>query len=255
MKDISKKNPTNNTGHKQRLDSFLVQNGYATSRTVAHTLIDSGLVTVDEVVVLKRNRIVKFGDDVKVKPAQTFVGRGAEKLHYAFDVNNMIVNPGSVALDIGSSTGDFTDALLQLGVDKVYAVDVGTDQLDKRLLANTKVVSMEGVDIRNIDELYEKVQIIVCDVSFVSLRHIIPVLKKFHGEVVDIFLLVKPQFEVGRQLLGKKGVVKDKSIQLLSLLDITSFAEEEGYRVVSAVESFPRGKTGNLEYVLYLKCI
>lgn len=245
---------------KKRIDILLAENGVCRSRSEAKDLVGRGLVEVGGLVIDKVSREfeeVEFGEltrDKKVKIlTDQYVGRGAYKLVHAlkdFDIHVA----GKVCLDIGSSTGGFTQVLLQNGAEKVYAVDVGSEQFDRRLLERfrEKINLHEKTDIRNF-EIYEKVDLVVCDVSFISVKEVIKVLQKFLKVGGQAVLLVKPQFEVGKGELGKGGIVKDKNSQQRVLEDVKNFTVESGFRILGETESVIEGGDGNIEYLLFLK--
>ena len=236
---------------KERLDVLLFKKGLVDSRKIASDLIKEGKVFVCGEKVTKASK--EFFDDVKIEITELpkFVGRAGLKLEKAIDTFNIDVSD-KVALDVGSSTGGFTDCLLQRGIKKVYAVDVGTDQLRKELKNDSRVVSMEQTDIRSIESLGDKIDLIVIDVSFISLRLVLPSVLKFLKEDGEIIALVKPQFEVGKDNLGKGGIVKDDMARAEVLEKIKEFTKSLGLKVLGEIESPIKGGDGNIEYLLYL---
>lgn len=240
----------------KRLDLILTEKGLTKSRTSAQALIKEGSVTVNGKTVVKPSEI--FDDErdsfsVAENSALTkYVGRGGLKLetaveHFGIDLK------GAVCLDIGASTGGFTDCMLQYGAARVYAVDVGTSQLDGKLRSDSRVISLEKLDIRDADSsvIPEKVGFISADVSFISLRQILPVIGRFASENARCAALIKPQFELGKKKLGKSGVVTDPKLREKVKTEITSFAESLGFRVVGVIPSAIAGGDGNIEYLMY----
>jgi 23S rRNA (cytidine1920-2'-O)/16S rRNA (cytidine1409-2'-O)-methyltransferase len=227
---------------RRRLDAELVSRGVAETRAKAQGLILAGRVLLAGIVCTKCGTPVKGGADVALLPApRPFASRGGGKLSGALD--DFGIDPtGRVALDVGASTGGFTDCLLRRGASRVYAVDVGERLLDDRLLRDPRVVSLEKVNFRHAigDLLPEKVTLAVVDVSFISLRHILPV-------------LVKPQFEVGKGRVGKGGVVRDDALRREAVDGIAAFARETGYEVLGEAESRVPGPKGNREVFLHLR--
>ena len=234
-----------------RLDQYLAEKGLCKSRTAAQSLIKSGGVSVNGAPCSKPSADVSDGDEVTITGEQLrYVGRGGLKLEGAIAAFGIQLT-GLVCLDIGSSTGGFTDCMLQNGAARVYAVDVGTDQLDPKLRADSRVVVMEQTDIRTA-QLPEQVDFVGTDVSFISLKQVIPHINrllKMHGSAAA---LIKPQFEAGRQALNKKGIVKDEKIRRRVVEDITQFAGQCGFAVLGVTESPVQGGDGNTEYLMYI---
>jgi len=239
----------------RRLDAELVERGLAETRTKAQGLILSGRVRIEGKVCGKCGAPVRPGQDVSLLPStRPFASRGGEKLSGALDDFGLDA-AGRVALDVGASTGGFTDCLLRRGALRVYAVDVGERLLDDRLRRDPRVVCIEGVNFRHAREglLPEKVSLATVDVSFISLRHILPVLPPFLAPGADVLPLVKPQFEVGRGKVGKGGVVRDDALRREAVRNVASFAEEAGYEVLGESESRVPGPKGNREVFLHLR--
>lgn len=233
-----------------RLDLYLVEHKGVASREKAQYLIKRGDVLVNGNKRVKASYKVKIDDEVVVKEGIKFVSRSGNKLAAALEAFNIQVKD-TICLDIGSSTGGFTDCLLQNGALKVYAVDVGTNQLDKRLLKDKRVKSFEGVDIRTFDQnkIKDDLDIIVVDVSFISIEHILPTIKTFSNKKTNIVLLFKPQFEVGKSNI-KKGVVRDEKILSEALEKGKMKIEQSGFKVHGYIKSPIKGKEGNQEYLL-----
>jgi len=242
-------------GARRRLDAELVSRGIVCTRAQAQGLILSGRVRFQGVVCTKCGAPVKEGADIALLPApRPFASRGGGKLSGALD--DFGIDPtGRVALDVGASTGGFTDCLLRRGASRVYALDVGERLLDDRLLRDPRVVSIEKVNFRHAagDLLPEKVTLAVVDVSFISLRHILPVLPRFLFPGAETLPLVKPQFEVGKGRVGKGGIVRDDTLRRQAVDGIAAFARETGYEVLGEAESRVPGPKGNREVFLHFR--
>jgi 23S rRNA (cytidine1920-2'-O)/16S rRNA (cytidine1409-2'-O)-methyltransferase len=242
-------------GVRRRLDAELVSRGIAETRAKAQGLILAGRILVEGAVCTKCGTKVKEGARISLLPApRPFASRGGGKLSGALDDFGVDV-AGRVALDVGASTGGFTDCLLRRGAFRVYAVDVGERLLDDRLLRDPRVVSLEKVNFRhaNAGLLPENVTLAVVDVSFISLRHILPVLPLFLAPGAEVLPLVKPQFEVGKGRVGKGGVVRDDALRREAVDGIAAFARETGYEVLGEAESRVPGPKGNREVFLHLR--
>jgi 23S rRNA (cytidine1920-2'-O)/16S rRNA (cytidine1409-2'-O)-methyltransferase len=237
---------------KVRLDRWIVDNGFADSGEKARALIMAGKVFVDGQRADKAGRSVSPDAKVEVRAQLRYVSRGGVKLegalkHFAIDVT------GAVCADIGTSTGGFTDCLLQHGAVRVHAVDTGTGQIDWRLRSDPRVVLHEAFNARNLQltDLGEPVDLVVCDVSFISVTLIIPaivrVLKPKTGRMV---VLVKPQFEVGRDHVGKGGIVRDPALHEASCAKVRACVEESNF-TTEIMESPITGAEGNKEFLLY----
>lgn len=240
-----------------RLDLYLAERAFCDSRSKAQSLIRDNRVLVDEKVITKASFDVSDENVVTVLPSEKkeFVGRGGNKLEHAFEVFG-IDAVGKVCLDIGASTGGFTECLLNHGAKCVYAVDSGTNQLAKSLLFDERVISIEGFNARNltVDSLDGKsMELIVMDVSFISQKLLYPAILRVAKKGCEVVTLIKPQFEAGRQYIGKKGIVKDERVRKSVVKDIISFAEESGFEFLKLTESPITGGDGNVEYLLYLK--
>ncbi len=236
-----------------RIDVFLVENGYFESREKAKNAITDMRVTVNGKTVLKSSLDVSDEDVIIVKDSEVneYVGRGGIKLECALDTFGINVN-SLRAIDVGASTGGFTDCLLQRGIDKVYAVDIGHGQLHSSLLANPKVINLEGVNARSLTcEIVENcpVDILVSDLSFISQKLVLPSFKNVLKVGGTAIILIKPQFEAGREHLNKNGIVKSEKVHRKVLEDIISFAENEGYLLIGSTKSPILGGSGNTEYL------
>ncbi len=234
----------------ERIDKLLFEQGFAKSRNQAQELIKKGLVFVDGKKIEKSSAKISSLSVIKITGTTQFVGRGGDKLAHALYYFKIKVTD-VVALDIGASTGGFTDCLLQNGAKKVYAVDVGTLQLDTTLRENPKVVAMEQTDIRDAT-LSEKVDLVVIDVSFISLSYILPIVGNFLKKDGSIIALIKPQFEVGKGNTNDKGIVTDEKLREKVLTDITHLSKKLGFTVHEIIPSPITGSTGNVEYLIYL---
>jgi 23S rRNA (cytidine1920-2'-O)/16S rRNA (cytidine1409-2'-O)-methyltransferase len=240
---------------KRRLDVLLVERGLAASRDRAGALVLSGVVLVNGQPAHKAGAQVHEDADVALKqPDHPYVGRGGVKLAHALDAFGIDVE-GRSALDIGASTGGFTDVLLRRGATRVVALDVGHGQLDWGLRTDPRVIVIEHVNARTLGptEVPDPVDIVTIDVSFISLRHIFPRVPPLLKPDGDVVALVKPQFEAGRGEVGKKGVVRDPAVQARVVEDAARAAAEVGLHRVGTAESPITGETGNREFFLHLK--
>jgi 23S rRNA (cytidine1920-2'-O)/16S rRNA (cytidine1409-2'-O)-methyltransferase len=246
---------------KQRLDTLLVELNLCPSRTLAQRLIQAGEVTVDGMVVDKVGTEVNAIAQIKVKQKSRFVSRGGEKLAKALNVFDIQVE-GRICLDAGISTGGFTDCLLQAGAKLVYGVDVGYGQVDWKLRNDSRVVLHERTNIRHLTatELYstsvtteEYADLIVVDVSFISATKILPALWQLSQAPREALLLVKPQFEVGRERVGKKGVVRDPKDHAEAIFQVWQTAQNLGWGYQGLTWSPITGPAGNIEYLLWVK--
>lgn len=243
------------TKFNHRLDVLVVERGLAPSRERARALILAGQVTVDGQVVAKAGTPVGASARVELAaPDHPYVGRGGIKLAHALDVFGIDVT-GRRALDIGASTGGFTDALLQRGACRVIALDVGRGQLDWKLRTDSRVVVREGVNARVLSRTHvpDDVDIVTIDVAFISLRHILPALPPFLAPGADTVALVKPQFEAGRHQVGKGGVVRDPAVHEEVIAAVTRAAAESGFVRVALTPSPIEGAAGNREFLLHLR--
>jgi 23S rRNA (cytidine1920-2'-O)/16S rRNA (cytidine1409-2'-O)-methyltransferase len=245
---------------EERLDRALVSRGLVSSREKAQRLIEGGFVTVDARVEKRAKKTVQSSAQLAVLAQERYVSRGGYKLESALKEFHLSVQ-GLDCLDVGASTGGFTDCLLQHGAASVLAVDVGHDQLAPSLKNDVRVESWEGVNVRTWadeggvnPELRERFNLIVVDVSFISLQLVVPGLLHLAAAGAVMILLVKPQFEVGRGKIGKGGIVKDEQARLESL-DATKslLSSARGWNVVGTMECPVEGKAGNREYLLCAK--
>ncbi|HOM29663.1 MAG TPA: TlyA family RNA methyltransferase [Deltaproteobacteria bacterium] len=237
---------------RERLDRVLVERGLAQTRAKAAAFIMAGLVFVDGRPVTKAGTLIQPGADILLKASEGYVSRGAYKLEAALDAFQVDVE-GLTAIDVGASTGGFTDVLLRRKAARVYAVDVGHSQLHWRQRRDPRVVCMEGLNARYISGLHipEALDLAVFDVSFISLRLVVPPVLELMKRPSSLIALVKPQFEAGRDKVAKGGVIKDEGVCLSVLGDMTLFFESQGLCVRGSIPSPIRGAKGNREYLLY----
>lgn len=239
---------------KERLDSFLVNNGYFKSRQKAKYAITNGVIYVNKNKVNKSSKLISEEDKIEIKgETLKYVSRGGVKLEKAINKFQVKLEQ-KVCMDIGASTGGFTDVMLKNGAKKVYAVDVGHNQLDESLIKNPKVINMEGTNIKQIDlEEIKQIDFIGTDISFISITKVINKiyeLLKIKGEAV---ILVKPQFEAGKQNINKNGVVKDIKVHKKILNQITQKINSIGFNILDIDYSPIKGPAGNIEYLLYIE--
>lgn len=235
-----------------RLDQYIATT-YSLTRNKAQQLIDAGLVSVNEKVITKASHEITGEQVCEIKEDKSFVwvSRSAGKLDGFLEEFRDVSILWKNCLDIGSSTGGFTQVLLERWASHVDAVDVGTDQLHEKIRTHPGVTSYEQMDIRKF--LSKKYDFITCDVSFISLREIIPELERFANKNTDIFLLFKPQFEVGRENLRKTGVPKDKKIVEKKLAEFEVCLSEQGFRLIKKSPSTVIGEAGNEEWMMRVK--
>jgi 23S rRNA (cytidine1920-2'-O)/16S rRNA (cytidine1409-2'-O)-methyltransferase len=237
---------------KSRLDIVLVARGLAKSRVEAQRLNHAGEVRVGQHTARKPSESVASDADVAVGRRPRFVSRGGDKLDGALDTFAIDVT-GRAALDVGASTGGFTDCLLSRGAARVYAVDVGYGQLDWKLRRDPRVIVIERTNVREIvpSAVPERVGIAVADVSFISLRLVLPKIAEIVAPGADVVALVKPQFEVGKGKVGKGGVVRDPALHEEAVSTVRLAGEDLGFTSRGWVESSLRGPKGNREFFLW----
>jgi 23S rRNA (cytidine1920-2'-O)/16S rRNA (cytidine1409-2'-O)-methyltransferase len=234
-----------------RADIFLVQHGFAETRAEAQAAIRAGLVNADGRLVTKPSQAIAEGVAVAYQKAHPYVSRGALKLAAALD--RFALSPENlICLDLGASTGGFTQVLLERGARKVYAVDVGHGQLHKKLHAEPRLVSFEGLNARDLTDTHirEPVDAIAADVSFVSLKLALPPALALAAPGAWLVVLVKPQFEAGRENVGKGGIVKDEAARRATLRSIADWLGETGWSVQGSMVSPIEGGDGNREFLL-----
>lgn len=238
---------------KKRLD-ILVSEKENISRTKAQAMIMAGEVLVDGKPATKAGQEFEETQEIEIKEKMPYVSRGALKLEKAtkeFGIDFF----GKTVADIGASTGGFTDYVLQNEAAKVFAIDTGKGQIAQKLREDNRVVLLENTNIKEVDSLPCPIDFFVVDVSFISLKKVLPALKKI-DERAQIIALIKPQFEVGKAIADKtKGIIRDSELQLKIVKEIGEFAEELGYRVQGLTDSPITGAKGNKEYLIYLKII
>ena len=235
-----------------RIDRLVVERGLVESREKAAKLILAGDVFVDGERVDKAGALISPEAEVELRGRSPYVSRGGEKLVHALDYFNLNV-VGRVCLDVGASTGGFTDCLLQRGAARVFAVDVGTGQLDARLRRDPRIVVMEQTNARALDPRIfpEHPTIAVIDVSFISLEKVLPATFGVLAPRAEVVMLVKPQFEVGREHVGKGGVVRDPALHRSVVARLARFTILRGWHVLGATASPLRGPKGNREFFLH----
>ncbi|ABR30796.1 RNA methyltransferase [Thermosipho melanesiensis] len=236
---------------KERIDLLLVKKGLVESREKAKRLIMSGNVIVNEERVDKVGKLVDINATIRIKQKEKYVSRGGYKLEgahksFKFEIKDKI------ACDIGASTGGFTDFLLQNGIKKVYCVDVGYGQLHWKIRNNKKTIVLEKTNAKNLD-LEEKVDLAVCDVSFISITKIFPTIKKILKDDGEAVVLIKPQFEAGKSKVGKGGIVRDPKVHVEVITKVINSTIANGLKPISLDYSKIKGTDGNIEYFLYLK--
>lgn len=240
---------------KMRLDMAVFERGLAETREKAKALIMAGSVYLNGQKALKGGTAVKATDIIEVRGAvNPYVSRGGLKLHKAVQ-NFGLSLEGCVCMDIGASTGGFTDCMLSNGAAKVYAIDVGYGQLAWKLRCDERVVNMERTNFRYVthEQIPEQVDFASVDVSFISLRKILPVMREFLRDGGRAVCLIKPQFEAGRENVGKKGVVRDRAVHESVVASITEFAVESGFNVCNVDFSPIKGPEGNIEYLMLVE--
>jgi 23S rRNA (cytidine1920-2'-O)/16S rRNA (cytidine1409-2'-O)-methyltransferase len=242
---------------KVRLDVLLVERGLAESRAKAQAMIMAGQVRVSDQVMLKPATTVTPDSLVTVDSGPRFVSRGGEKLDAALEAFHIDVT-GFICADVGSSTGGFTDCLLQRGATKVYAIDVGKGILHWKLRNDPRVVVMEETNARYVESLPEAVSLVTVDASFISLKILLPVIKKWLAleekkEERSVIALIKPQFEAGKKDVARgDGVIRDPQIHRQVLLDVLGFAQQEGLNIRGLIKSPLLGPKGNAEFLVWL---
>ena len=242
---------------KERLDVLLVKRGLAESREKAKAIIMSGNVFVNEQREDKAGTAFSEKVQITVKGnTMKYVSRGGYKLEKAIEQYGVLVE-GKICMDVGASTGGFTDCMLQNGASKVYAVDVGTNQLAWKLRNDERVVSMEKTNIRYLtpDQIEDAIAFASIDVAFISLTKVLVPVRNLLMNSGEVVCLIKPQFEAGREKVGKKGVVREKSVHLEVIEQVTDFARQIGFLPLKLDYSPIKGPEGNIEYLLYIQKI
>ena len=239
---------------KVRADLLLVVRGLAESRGKAQAAIAAGGVTADGRAVAKAAELLDDDCDLRAEAAHPYVGRGALKLLHALQLWPVAVE-GRTVLDVGASTGGFTQVCLEHGASRVYAVDVGRGQLHPKLAADPRVVVLEGVDARSLTAklIPQPPELVVCDASFIGLAKVLPAALALAAPDADLVALVKPQFEVGPGLVGKGGLVRDAQARAQALADVARFLTASDWWVLATADSPIQGGNGNREYLLHAR--
>lgn len=240
---------------KKRLDVMLVEQGLAESREKAKAIIMSGIVYVDGEKEDKAGSTFAETASIEVRgKTLKYVSRGGLKLEKAMQVFPIELE-GKVCMDVGASTGGFTDCMLQNGAVKVYSVDVGYGQLAWKLREDERVICMEKTNIRYVkpEDIDDKIEFASVDVSFISLSKVLPPLRDLLKEDAEVVCLIKPQFEAGREKVGKKGVVRDKSVHVEVIENVSCFALSSGFEILGLDFSPVKGPEGNIEYLIHLR--
>lgn len=235
----------------QRADLYLVAHGYAETRSEAQAAIRAGGVHANGHRVCKPSQLITSGAEIQFERAHAYVSRGGVKLSAALEYFGHSAK-GCTCLDLGASTGGFTQVLLEDGATRVYAIDVGHGQLNGGLLSDDRVVSMEGVNARDLlpSLICEPIDAVVVDVSFISLKLVLPPALALAAPKAWAVVLVKPQFEVGREGIGKGGIVKNEDARLQVLTDLSAWVTQLGWCVEGTMPSPIKGANGNQEYLL-----
>lgn len=239
---------------KKRLDAFLFEKGFSESREKAKAFIMSGIVYVNDQKVLKAGMTVTDDDRIEVRGGMEFVSRGGYKLKKAMQ-NFPITLADKICMDVGASTGGFTDCMLKNGAKKVFCVDVGYGQLAWKLRSDERVVNLERTNIRYVtaEQVPDPIDFFSVDVSFISLKLVLPTVLPLLTDDGQGVCLIKPQFEAGRERVGKKGVVRDIQTHIDVVREITDFANENGFSVLGLDFSPIKGPEGNIEYLMYIQ--
>ncbi|MBS0297003.1 MAG: TlyA family RNA methyltransferase [Proteobacteria bacterium] len=237
---------------KTRIDQLLVERGLCESRAKARAAVEAGRVTADGRLVAKASELVDDGAVLAAEPAHPWVGRGGLKLDHALSIWPVRVE-GRVVVDVGASTGGFTEVCLARGARRVFAVDVGRGQLHARLRDDPRVANLEGVDARSLDAtlIDEAPDLVVCDASFIGLAKVLPAALKLAGPGADLICLVKPQFEAGPADVGRGGIVRDEAVRLRALEQVSAWLVGEGWAVLATADSPITGGDGNREFLLH----
>ncbi|MBF0303657.1 MAG: TlyA family RNA methyltransferase [Desulfamplus sp.] len=252
-----------NKPNKIRLDVLLVEKGLAQSRERAQALIMAGSILVNDLIIDKAGTRINADAEISFKGSGKnrdgdipYVSRGGLKLAKALTHLELDVT-GMTCLDIGASTGGFTDCLLQAGAEKVYAVDVGYGQMDWSLRQNPKVVVIERTNIRHMpyQTIGQTVDLITVDTSFISLKIVVPAAEKFMRSGTLIFALIKPQFEAGKDRIGKGGIVRDPVVRADIVKEIELFFRQRGYETGDIIESPIKGPKGNVEFIISMRYV
>lgn len=240
---------------KERLDKLLVENGMVESRERAKALIMEGKILVNKLPVIKAGTRVDTNDVIELKGGENpYVSRGGLKLKAAIEHFHINLT-ALIAMDVGSSTGGFTDCMLKEGAGKVYCIDVGYGQLAWQLRKDPRIVLLERTNIRHLEKekIPEAIALATIDASFISLQKILPKVLEFLQPGGEILALVKPQFEVGKGEVGKGGIIREADKRIGAVNAVKAFAEEAGLRIIGVFQSPVKGQKGNIEYFLYMR--
>ena len=237
---------------KERLDKVLVERGLVATRAKAKGMIMAREVKVNGEIVDKAGTGVGAEDTVELVSVMPYASRGGYKLAGALEQFGVDVS-GRTAADVGACTGGFTDVLLQSGVARGYALDVGYGQLDWKLRQDERVIVMERTNARYVEALDEQVSFVCIDVSFISLKLILPAVQKWLTAEGDVIALIKPQFEAGKKHVGSGGVIRDPAVRQMVLEDVLSWTAENGWGVHGLTVSSIQGSDGNVEYLVWLR--
>lgn len=241
--------------NKRRLDLILFEKGLAESREKAKAIIMSGIVFVNNQKSDKPGNMVPEDAVVEVRgKTLPYVSRGGLKLEKAMSVFPIDLKD-KISMDVGASTGGFSDCMLQNGASKVYAVDVGYGQLAYKLRIDNRIVNLERTNIRYLEktQVPDIIEFASIDVSFISLKLVLPAIQKFLTDGSNVVCLIKPQFEAGKEFVGKNGVIRDKKVHQRVIEEVVTFAQNNGYEVLGLDYSPVKGPQGNIEYLLYLE--
>lgn len=236
---------------KERLDKLLFDKKLVSSRSQAKSLIEKGDVIVAGKIIKKASEMFDLDAHIEIQ-APLYVGRGAFKLEKAF-AEFKVQAKDKICMDIGASTGGFTEVLLLHGAKKVFSIDVGSGQLAQKLREDNRVINLENTNIKDLNSLPEKISLAVMDLSFISIVKVLNSINLLLDDGGELVALIKPQFEIGRENLPKDGVVKDENDRLKTLHHVLDYAKENGWKVLSWIESPIEGKSGNKEYLAFLK--
>lgn len=237
-----------------RLDAAVVELGLAPSRERAKEYIKKGYVTVNGKAANKPSATVYESDEIKlIGETLKYVGRGGLKMEAAVNAFGLDLTD-KICVDLGASTGGFTDCMLQNGAKKVYAIDVGHGQLAKKLIDDDRVVNLEGINVKDVtkETVNDSVDIVTADLSFISCKYAINAAYRLIEENGEAVILIKPQFEAGKQNIAKGGIVKDKKAHFSVLNDVCEYIQTNGFRLEGLVPSSIKGGDGNIEYLAYI---
>lgn len=239
---------------KDRIDNILVNKGYFETRQKAKYAIENKNIYVNDVLVEKSSK--NFEDNCKIEikgETLLFVSRGGLKLDKAIKEFNIVLKD-KICIDIGASTGGFTDCMLQNGARKVFAIDVGHDQLAKSIKEDERVINLEGTNIKEVDtKKLEKVDFISIDVSFISLTNVLDKAYELLKNNAEIVVLIKPQFEAGKEFINKNGIIKDKKIHMRVIEKVVLYSNSLGLKINQIDYSPIKGTAGNIEYIMYME--